>query len=139
MIARGSRAAWLSKAVATSAEKHLQGPLTLATTDRNLTLDGVRGAATITDRNGSVALTLAAPLQPVHISNTNGTVDVSVPSEQPFTLHAKAQDADIHNDLNLPMAKSGSTGLLDGQVLGGGPELDIQTSNDGRWNPHRHG
>ncbi len=110
--------------------KHLQGPLTLATTDRNLTLDGVRGAATITDRNGSVALTLAAPLQPVHISNTNGTVDVSVPSHQPFTLHARAQDADIHNDLNLPMAKSGSTGLLDGQVLGGGPELDIQTSND---------
>ena len=110
--------------------KHLQGPLTLATTDRNLILDGVRGAATITDRNGSVALTSAAPLQPVHVSNTNGTVDISLPAHQPFTLHARAQDAEIHNDYNLPTANAGSTALLDGKVLGGGPDVNIETSND---------
>lgn len=109
---------------------HLLGPLTLATTDRNLTLDGVRGAATVTDRNGSVALTLAAPLQAVHVSNTNGTVDISVPARQPFTLHAKAQDAEIHSDLDLSAANAGTTGLLNGQVLGGGPQLNIETSND---------
>lgn len=110
--------------------RHLQGPLNLATTDRDITLDGLRGSGTITDRNGSVKLVLAAPIQPLHITNTNGTIDVSVPEGQPFTLHAKAQDAEIHNDFNLASGQTGSTAVLNGQVLGGGAELELNTTND---------
>ena len=110
--------------------KHLQGQLVLATTDRNLTLDGLRGAATITNRNGSVNLTLAAPLQPLHVTNINGTVDLSIPDHQPFTLHARAQDAAVHTDFNLPVTQAGSVAVLEGKVLGGGPVLDVETTND---------
>ena len=110
--------------------KQLLGPLTLATTDRNLTLNGLRGAATITNRNGSVNLILATPMQPLHINNTNGTVDVSVPAHQAFTLHAKAQDAEIHDDFNLPSIQTGSTAVVSGSILAGGPELNIETTND---------
>lgn len=110
--------------------KHLVGPLTLATTDRNLSLDGVRGPVDITNRNGSIALTLAAPLAPVHVTNTDGTVDISVPERQAFTLHAKAQDAEIHNEFNLPNTTADSLAHTDGRVLGGGPELTLETSDD---------
>ncbi len=110
--------------------KHLKGPLTLATTDRNIALDGVRGPLNITNRNGSVALTLAAPLAPVHVVNTNGTIDVSVPERQAFTLHAKVQNAEIHNDFNVPSTTLGSATLEDGQVLGGGPQLILETTED---------
>lgn len=110
--------------------KHLVGPLTLATTDRNLSLDGVRGPADITNRNGSVALTLAAPLAPVRVTNTDGTIDISVPERQAFTLQAKAQDAEIHNEFNLPSTTAGSVTHTDGHVLGGGPELVLETGDD---------
>ena len=110
--------------------KHLVGPLTLATTDRNLSLDGVRGPVDITNRNGSVALTLAAPLAPVHVTNTDGTVDISVPERQAFTLHAKVRDAEIHNEFNLPNTTSDSPAHTDGNVLGGGPELTLETTDD---------
>lgn len=110
--------------------KHLQGPFNLSTTDRNLVLDGVRGATTITDRNGSISVTLAAPLQPVHITNTNGTVDVTVPDHQPFTVHAKTQNAEVHDDFNLQVLRTESSATINGQVMSGGPELNIETTND---------
>lgn len=110
--------------------KQVQGPLVLATTDRNLALNDVRGAATITDRNGSVTLTLMAPLQPLHVTDANGTVNLSIPDHQPFTLHATAKDAEIRNDFNLSSTKQGSTTVTAGGVLGGGPELELETTND---------
>ncbi len=61
---------------------HLLGPLTINTSDRNVSLDGIRGAANITDRNGSVAVVLAGPVQPMHIADVNGLIEVSVPASR---------------------------------------------------------
>lgn len=109
---------------------HLEGPVVLATSDRNLTLDGVQGATTITNRNGAVAVTLATPLQPLHIENANGTVEVSLPEHAAFTLHAQTANADIQTDLGLPATQAGDATTVAGPVLGGGPAIDLRTTND---------
>ena len=107
----------------------LEGPLTLTTSDRNLSIDGVRGPANITDRNGSVDLTLASP-QPLQINNANGDINVSVPEHMGFTVQAQATEGEIQNDLGLISTKTEATEALKGKILGGGPTISLQTTNE---------
>ena len=108
----------------------LEGPLTLTTSDRNLSIEGVHGPANITDRNGSVDFTLAAPLQPLQINNANGDISVSVPEHLGFTVQAQATEGEIQNDLGLISTKTEATEALKGKILGGGPTISLQTTNE---------
>ena len=106
----------------------LEGPVTLATTDRNLTIDGVRGAVIITDRNGTVNLVLAGPLQPVHVANTNGSVDVAIPPNQGFAVDARTENGEISNEFSLTPEKTGAGSELQAKVAAGGATLRLQTT-----------
>ena len=108
--------------------QRLDGPVTVTTTNRNLTLDGIRGSATINDRNGSVALTLADAIQPVQITNENGSVEVGVPAQHGFTLRARTQNGQIENEFGLTPETMGETSHVQAQVQGGGPMLTLQTT-----------
>ena len=114
----------------------LQGPVVLATTNRNLSLDGVRGGATVTDRNGSIDLKLVGPLQPLQVTNQDGSIDVSVPGDQGFTVSAQTSNGDIQNDFGLSSEKSGDRSNLQGRNKGGGPTLTVSTT-EGDLNLHR--
>ena len=106
----------------------VEGPVTLTTTNRNLTLDGVSGGITVADRNGSVNLMLAGDAAPVHVSNENGSVEVAVPPDRGFAVEARTQNGDIQDDFGLLPRKSGQAAELSGKLGSGGPPLTLQTT-----------
>lgn len=114
----------------------LQGPVTLATTNRNLTLEGVRGGATISDRNGSVNLSLVEPLEPTRVTNQDGSIDVSVPGNQAFLVHAQTSNGEIQNDFGFSASSTGESSQLEGTARGGGPALTL-TTTEGDLTLHR--
>ena len=106
----------------------ITGPLTLSTTNRDITLSDVQGATTIKDRNGSISLGLAGTLAPVSVANENGSVEVSVPEGQGFAIHANTQNGAIENDFGMSSNKHGDSSALDAKAGHGGPLLNLQTT-----------
>ncbi len=106
----------------------LIGPVKIATTNRNLALNDIRGATTVTDRNGSVTVTVSGPPQPVHIANENGSVELSIPAGQGFLVQARTQNGKIENDFGLESQTSGGSAKFTGQLGHGGPLLYLETN-----------
>jgi DUF4097 and DUF4098 domain-containing protein YvlB len=107
----------------------LLGPLVLETADKNISLERVQGSVDITNRNGSVDVTNTAPLAPISIANTHGSVDLGVPPGAGFQVNAQTRNGDVENDFGLPVDSDGSSHSLRGTVHGGGPEIHITTSD----------
>jgi len=107
----------------------LLGPVTLKTTDKNITLDRVQGAVDVSNRNGSVELTNAAPLAAVSIQNHHGSVDVGLPGNVGFELDAQTNNGDIENDFGLTPQGSDGAHTLRGRVASGGPTVTIVTTD----------
>ncbi len=82
------------------------GPLTLATRNRNITLDRVAGDVSVTNRNGSVDLTSAPPLGNITVENRNGSVNVTLPEQAGFSVQAETTNGDLENDFSI--AQQGS-------------------------------
>jgi len=106
------------------------GPLTLTTYSRNITLDRIAGTVFVTNRNGSVDVTSAPPLNNVTIENRNGSVAVTVPEQSSFVYQFDATNGDIQSD--FPQIKTGDEDsqkkAVSGTIGNGGPLLRITTS-----------
>jgi DUF4097 and DUF4098 domain-containing protein YvlB len=86
-----------------------EGPVTLVTSEHNISFDRVAGDISITNRNGSVELT-AAPtsgnqIGNVTIENHNGSVKTTLPEHAGFVVQATTTNGDI--DSNLVFASGG--------------------------------
>ncbi len=108
---------------------NLDGPVVLSTTDRNLTLSGLRGGATITNRNGSVNLGLAGDMAGVNVSTTDGSIQVHVPLKTAFQIVAETTSGKINNDLGLTPVQHDDRSSLTGQVSHGGPQVSLHASD----------
>ncbi len=106
------------------------GPFTLATGNKNVTLERISGDASITNRNGSVDLTSAPPLGNITIENRNGSVDLTLPEKASFSIQAETTNGDLQNDFALPeQGKDDSNHKsYNGTVGKGGPLVRISTS-----------
>ncbi|MGA7158349.1 MAG: DUF4097 family beta strand repeat-containing protein [Acidobacteriaceae bacterium] len=107
----------------------LLGPVVLKSQDKNVTLDRVQGSVDVTNQNGSVELTSAAPLAGISIENRHGSVDVGLPGGVGFALDAQTQNGDIENDFNLSPQEANEVHTLKGSVAGGGPTVTIETTD----------
>jgi hypothetical protein len=106
------------------------GPLTLATRNRNITLDRVAGDVSVTNRNGSVDVTSAPPLGNVTVENRNGSVNLTLPVQADFTVQAETTNGDLDNDFNLTQTGGDDSNhkSYSGTVGKGGPLVRITTS-----------
>jgi hypothetical protein len=107
----------------------LMGPVMLKTADKNITLDRIQGSVDVSNRNGSVELTNAAPLDAISIENQHGSVDVGLPGNVGFELIAQTRNGDMENDFGLTPEGSDGTHTLRGPVAGGGPTVTIATTD----------
>jgi len=107
----------------------LLGPVILKTQDKNITLDRIQGSVDVSNRNGSVELTNAAPLQAISIQNQHGSVDLGLPGNAGFTLNAQTRNGDMENDFGLEAGGNDSGHTLQGRVAGGGPTVTIATTD----------
>ena len=106
----------------------LLGPVTVTTTNRNLTFNGVHGAIVIHDRNGSVKLGIEGAPQPVLIKNEDGSVELSLAAGQAFSLQARTQNGEIKNDFGWQAHKSGEVTQLTAHTGSDGPLLLLETT-----------
>ncbi|WP_051978996.1 DUF4097 family beta strand repeat-containing protein [Edaphobacter aggregans] len=106
------------------------GPLTLATRNRNITLDRVAGNVSVTNRNGSVELTAAPPLGNITVENRNGSVNLTLPEQAGFTVQAETTNGDLENDFSLSEHGSDDSNRksFNGVVGKGGPLVRVTTS-----------
>jgi DUF4097 and DUF4098 domain-containing protein YvlB len=107
----------------------LLGPVMLKTSDKNITLDRVQGAVDIIDRNGSVELTNAAPLDAISIQNQKGSVDLGLPGGLGFEVNAQTRNGDMENDFGLTSTDNDGSHTLQGRVGNGGPTITIATTD----------
>lgn len=107
----------------------LLGPVVLKTQDKDVTLDRVQGSVNISNRNGSIELTSAAPLSAISVDNRHGSVDVGLPGSVGFALDAQTRNGDIENDFNLTPEQDGDNHTLKGLVANGGPTITIATTD----------
>jgi DUF4097 and DUF4098 domain-containing protein YvlB len=106
------------------------GPVVLKTRNRNITLERVQGSVAITNRNGDVNVTQAAPLASVQIDNSKGSVNVGLPEDQGFVLTATTRHGDLENDFDIAESSSGDgQKTLSGTVSGGGPAVTLTTTD----------
>ena len=107
----------------------IEGPVVLSTSDRNLSLVKVRHGASVTDRNGSVTLSLADPAAPVKVVTTDGSIELRVPEHTAFALAAQTADGQIRNDLGLTPEQNENRTSLSAQIGKGGPAVTLQTTD----------
>ena len=106
------------------------GPFTLATRNRNITLERIAGDLSVTNSNGSVDITSAPPLGNITVENRNGSVDVTLPEHEGFTAQAETTNGDLSNDFNLEQTGKDDSNhkSYSGTVGKGGPQIRIITS-----------
>ena len=107
----------------------LLGPLVLKTTDKNITIDRVQGSVDLTNTNGSVEVTAAAPLDAIAIQNHRGSVDLGLSGSGGFVLSAQTRNGDMENDFGLETERNDETRTLSGRVAAGGPTVTIMTTD----------
>jgi hypothetical protein len=107
----------------------LLGPVVLKTQDKNITLDRIQGPVDVSNRNGSVELTNAAPLGAVSIQNQHGSVDLGLPGNTGFALNAQTRNGDMENDFGLTPGGTDDVHTLQGRIAGGGPTVTIATTD----------
>jgi DUF4097 and DUF4098 domain-containing protein YvlB len=107
----------------------LLGPVVLKTENKNITLDRIQGSADVSDRNGSIELTHAPPLNAISIQNQHGSVDLGLPGGVGFTLNAQTRNGDMENDFDLSPVTDNDVHTLRGRIGGGGPTVTIATTD----------
>jgi DUF4097 and DUF4098 domain-containing protein YvlB len=109
----------------------LMGPLTLTSTNKDVTLERVQGAVEIRNTGkGDISVTNAAPLGAIMIANEHGSVDVGIPGDAGFVLTAQAHSGEIENDFGLSPEGTGGQHTESGTVAHGGPAVSITTEGD---------
>ncbi len=104
------------------------GPVTLNTRNRNITMERVSGDLAVTNRNGSVDLTVAPPIGNLSVENRNGSVTVTLPNEAGFVVQAETTNGEVENEFSLPSGGGENHPTMSGTVNQGGPLLRITTS-----------
>lgn len=108
----------------------LTGRLAASATNGRITGTDLRGAVRASTTNGVVALTMAAlAADGVTADTTNGQVTITVPRSISATVSARVTNGAItHENLDLQIVES-SRRRLDGRVGGGGPMIEVSTTN----------
>ena len=102
----------------------------IATTNGAIDGRGLAGEVRATTTNGGVELELASMTQPVHVSTTNGGVTVRIPSSSKADLQATCTNGGIDvSGLELDIEGERSRRRLAGRLNGGGPRLEVSTTN----------
>ena len=107
----------------------VMGPIKLSTRDRGITLDRVQGSVQITNRNGAVSVTSAAPLGPIEINNSHGSVDLGVPAGAGFVVNAETKNGDVENDFGLKTQGAEDHPVLQGKIGSGGGDVKLYTTD----------
>lgn len=104
------------------------GPVILTTRSRNITLERIAGDLSVTNSNGSIDITAAAPMGNITVENRHGDVNLTVPEHADFSVQAQATNGDLDNEFSLANQGSDTHKNFGGTIGKGGPLLRLATS-----------
>jgi hypothetical protein len=107
---------------------HIRGALEIETSNGPVEVTGLSGSAGIRTSNGPVQLTLDAAAA-VRAETSNGPITIHVPEDAGGEVRARTSNGPIHTDFDLKSGGYISKNSLEGTFGGGGPLLDLSTSN----------
>ena len=109
-----------------------RGNVSLTTKGYNVSLDNITGRIQLEDREGNIELRLAQPpREPLELSTHSGHIDLVLPPQSTFEVHAEARSGDIESDFSDPaLSKTVQQGnsRLDGKVGSRGPVIHLRTT-----------
>lgn len=101
------------------------GPVSVATTAKDISLRHVTGDIRVTNANGSISIHAVSPVGSLSAENREGSVDVTVPADAKFSVAATAVDGEVHSGFSLTTQNGSSHSTVSGSVNGGGPLFHI--------------
>jgi hypothetical protein len=102
----------------------------ISTTNGAIDGRGLSGEVRVSTTNGGVDLQLASLTQAVTVSTTNGGVSVHVPKDAKADLQATCTNGGIDvSGLELDVEGERTRRRLAGRLNGGGPRLEVSTTN----------
>ena len=139
---RGDLRAWLRVTSVRAALKLLRkgsldasgvdGPFEMSTKGKDIQLNGFRHAVKISDTNGDINLSAAAPpMHPIEIDSKKGGIELTLPANSSFQIEATSRNGEIESDFSAPglkLTKEGDTPSLSGSYGKGGPTIRLLTA-----------
>lgn len=105
--------------------ENANGPVTVTTEAKDIELRQVTGEVRVRNANGSVEVGALNPVAAMNIDNRNGSVELTLPSDAKFSVHATADDGTVHSDFPLTIKQNNDASIASGAAGGGGPLIQI--------------
>ena len=105
------------------------GPTQLHTRSRNISLERIAGSVDITNSNGTVDLTNAAPLGNVSVVNRDGAVTVTVPEHTGLTLQTETRDGGIEDEITGTSIPSTGIATFSKTIGDGAAHVTLHTTH----------
>ncbi|HUF79093.1 MAG TPA: DUF4097 family beta strand repeat-containing protein [Thermoanaerobaculia bacterium] len=111
----------------------LEGAVEVDTTNGGIEVEDVRGSVDAGTTNGAIRVALQAVGEgrPMRFSTTNGAIQLSLPRSAQVSLDASTTNGGIDLDGFPADIRSRSRRHLRADVNGGGPEIELSTTNGG--------
>ena len=110
----------------------VDGPFEMSTKGKDIQLNGFRHAVKISDTNGDINLSAAAPpMHPIEIDSKKGGIELTLPANSSFQIEATSRNGEIESDFSAPglkLTKEGDTPSLSGSYGKGGPTIRLLTA-----------
>jgi hypothetical protein len=108
----------------------VSGTLKLETTNGGIRTTGTSGSVNAGTTNGGIEVELLqAQASPMSLETTNGKIVIRVPATFRANLDASTTNGSIRSDLPVTVSGQINRRSLRGALNGGGPELELETTN----------
>jgi DUF4097 and DUF4098 domain-containing protein YvlB len=108
----------------------LTGNAVLRTNNGHIHADHVNGIVEANSSNGGITVSFdAPPRNDVHAETSNSSIEISMPANSPARVRASTSNGSIASDFDVAGKSADSKTHLEGTINGGGPLLDLETSN----------
>ena len=101
--------------------------LVVVTSNGSIRVSGITGRLDLSTSNGPIVVTNLGTSE-IHARTSNGSIEVGSPRGLRANLSARTSNAAVDCDYEVAMQHAGGS-LLEGKIGGGGPVMDLSTSN----------
>jgi len=110
----------------------VDGPFQVTTREKDIQINGFKHAVKISDTNGDINLTAAAPpAHPIDVDSKKGEIELTLPANSSFNIDATSRQGEVQSDFSAPtlkLTKDGDTPKLEGSYGKGGPTIRLATA-----------
>lgn len=110
----------------------VDGPFQVTTREKDIQINGFKHAVKISDTNGDINLTAAAPpAHPIDVDSKKGEIELTLPANSSFNIDASSRQGEVESDFSAPslkLTKEGDTPKLEGSYGKGGPTIRLATA-----------